>query len=266
VASGGVYWQLLRAQVRAQASYRASFAIDVIGNVLVLGADILAVVILFRVTPTLGGFSISEVLLMVGLSSTAFSLADLAVGNVEKLRLYVRTGLLDAVLVRPLRLLPQLLVLDFGTRRIGRVLYSLVFLAVVLANVDIAWTPGRVALVVLAPLTGATLFSCIFVASASVAFWWIDTGELANAVTYGGRDFTAYPLNVYSGWFQKVFGYGLGFGFVAYYPALYLLGRPDPLGLPAAAGWASPAVALLAIGVAALIWRTGVRQYRSTGS
>lgn len=265
-SSAGAYVHLLRAQMRGQASYRTSFVIDVFGNILGLGADILGVVIMFRVTPALGGFTLREVLLMIGLSVTAFTLADLAVGNVEKLRVYVRTGLLDAVMVRPLGVLRQLLVLDFGTRRIGRMLYALVFLIVMLANAGIAWTPGRVALVVIAPLAGAVLFAAIFVASASVAFWWIDSGELANSVTYGGRDFTSYPLNVYSGAFQKIFGYGLGFGFVAYYPALYLLGHPDPLGLSPLAAWAMPAVAAAAGGIAALIWRTGVRRYRSTGS
>ena len=102
-----------------------------------------------------------------------------------------------------------------------------------------------------APLAGVVFFGSIFVATATVAFWWIDSGELANAFTYGGRDFTVYPITVYGGWFRALFAYGLGFAFVAYYPALALLGRADPLGLPAWAGWAAPAVALVAAAVAA---------------
>jgi len=104
------------------------------------------------------------------------------------------------------------------------------------------------------------------VATATVAFWWIDSGEFANGFTYGGRDFTSYPITVYSGFFRRVFAYGLGFGFVAYHPTLGLLGRPDPLGLPAWMAWSTPAVAAAACGLAALAWRSGVRHYRSTGS
>jgi ABC-2 type transport system permease protein len=89
---------------------------------------------------------------------------------------------------------------------------------------------------------------------------------MGHAFTYGGRDFTSYPLPVYGGWFRSLFAYGLGFGFVAYQPALALLGRADPLGLPAWAGYVSPLVALLAAAVAAAVWRTGIRHYRSTGS
>jgi ABC-2 type transport system permease protein len=53
---------------------------------------------------------------------------------------------------------------------------------------------------------------------------------------------------------------------VAYQPALALLGRADPLGLPAWAGFVSPLVALVAAGAAAVGWRAGIRHYRSTGS
>lgn len=260
------YRRLVGAQVRGQASYRASFVIDVVSNILVLAADLAAVLVLFRVTPALGGFSLREVVVMFGLSTSAFALADLAVGNIEKIRMYVRTGLLDAILVRPLRILPQLLAIDFALRRVGRAVYSIAILGIALGYSGIEWTPVRVALAILAPVAGAGLFAAIFVASATVAFWWIDSGELGNALTYAGRDFTSYPMNVYSGWFRRVFAYGIGFAFVAYYPALELLGRPDPLGLPAGIGWASPLVAIAAACVAAMVWRIGVRHYRSTGS
>ncbi|HET8682157.1 MAG TPA: ABC-2 family transporter protein [Micromonosporaceae bacterium] len=268
MASGvaGTYRQLLGAQARSQASYRTSFVIDLAGNVLVVGADLLAVLVLFRVTPALGGFAVAEVVLMFGLAGTGFALADLLVGNIERLRLYVRTGLLDAVLVRPLGVLPQLLALDFQLRRFGRLAYALAVLGFATAYAEIAWTPARVGLVVLAPLSGAVFFGAIFVAGATVAFWWVDSGEVANAFTYGGREFTSYPVSVYSGWFRRLFGYGLGFAFVAYYPALGLLGRSDPLGLPAWTAWAGPAVSALAAAAAGLLWRTGVRHYRSTGS
>jgi ABC-2 type transport system permease protein len=139
-------------------------------------------------------------------------------------------------------------------------------LVVALGLADLRWTPARVALLLLAPVAGAVFFSSIFVISASLAFWWVESGEIGNAFTYGGRDFTAYPMSVYSGWFRGVFAYGLGFGFVAYHPALVLLGRADPLGLPGWTGWVSPLVSLVAAGLAARVWRIGIRHYRSTGS
>lgn len=54
--------------------------------------------------------------------------------------------------------------------------------------------------------------------------------------------------------------------FVAYFPALALLGRPDPLGLPDALRYGSPVVAAVAVAAAGLLWRTGIRHYQGTGS
>jgi ABC-2 type transport system permease protein len=261
-----IYAKLVGAQGRAQASYRFSFWLDLSFNAIVVGGDLLGVLVIFSRVPALGGFSVKETLVFFGVGLTSFSLADLFVGNIERLRTYVRMGLLDGVLIRPLGVLPQLLAMDVGYRRIGRMLYAAGLFIVALSYVDIAWTPTRVALVVTAPLFGALFFVSYFVATSTIAFWWIESGEIANALTYGGRDFTTYPITVYGPWFRKIVAFGLGFAFVAYYPGLALLGRPDPLGGPAWLGWVCPLIALAAAGIAALAWRTGVRHYRSTGS
>jgi ABC-2 type transport system permease protein len=54
--------------------------------------------------------------------------------------------------------------------------------------------------------------------------------------------------------------------FVAYFPALAILDRPDPLGLPHALRYAAPVVAAAAVGVAALVWRAALRRYQGAGS
>ena len=71
---------MVAAQVRSQAQYRASFAIDVVGSVGFGVLDILSVVVLFRVAPTLGGFALPEVFLMAALAVSAFAAGDLAGG------------------------------------------------------------------------------------------------------------------------------------------------------------------------------------------
>jgi ABC-2 type transport system permease protein len=265
-ATTSPYRKLVAAQVRSQTQYRASFVMDLLASTVFTGVDLVTVFVLFSVNGSLGGFGGREVLLMVGISSCAFPLADLAVGNVERLPAYVRTGLFDAVLVRPLSSLGQLLAMDFAPRRIGRAVQGLAIYGIALAAAPVDWWPGAVLLAVLAPLAGAAFFGSLFVAGATVAFWWIESGELAFAFTYGGKDFSMYPATVFGGFFRRLFAYGLGFAFVAYLPALALLDRPDPLGVPAWLHWCSPLTALLAAGLAALFWRTGVRHYRSTGS
>ena len=260
------YRALLGGKVRSMLAYRTSFAIELLSNLGGTALDVTTVFVLFRATATVGGFNLHEAVLMAGLTQAGFVLADLTVGNIDDLQRYVRTGQLDTVLIRPLRVLPQLVFMDLPLRKLLRVVFGLSVYAVGLAVNDLDWAPERVILAVAAPIAAAVFFGAIFVLSASLAFWWVDSGQIGNAFTYGGRDFTSYPITVYGAWFRDLFAYALGFGFVAYQPALTLLGRPDPLGLPSWAGFVAPLVCLPAALIAALVWGIGVRHYRSTGS
>jgi ABC-2 type transport system permease protein len=248
------------------ASYRASFAVELLSNLGATVLDVTTVLVLFRGTAMLGGFTLREAILMTGLTAVGFVLADLTVGNIDGLRTYVRAGTLDTVLIRPLGVLPQLICMDLPLRKLLRVAFGIAVYVVALRANPIGWTPGKALFVVAAPLAAAVFFGAIFVMSASLAFWWVDSGQLGNAFTYGGRDFTSYPITVYAGWFRDLFAYALGFAFVSYQPTLALLGRPDSLGLPAWAGFAAPLVAVPAALIAAVVWRFGIRHYRSTGS
>src|SRR4029434_572267 len=260
------YRHLVAAQVRSQSQYRASFAVDVVGSLMFGVIDVASVVVVFRVTPTLGGFGFAEVFLMAALAGCAFATADLAVGNVERLRQYVRSGLLDALLVRPLSALAQLAVMDVATRRVGRVAFGAVMIVVAAAHAPVPLTAARLALLVVTPVAGAMIFGAVFVATATVAFWWVESGEIANGLTYGGLSFTQYPITIYGTLFRRMFAYAVGFAFVAYYPALTLLERADPLGAPAILGYASPAVAIAAVTAAGLTWRAGGGPQRGTSS
>lgn len=260
------YRPLLAAQLRSQLEYRASFALDLVMNMFMAVIDLVSVLVLFRVNPALGGFTLADGLVMAGLATFGFSLADLVVGNVERMPTYIRTGLFDAVLIRPLGALPQLLIADLALRRIGRVLQSAAMLVLGLVLADIAWTPARAALLVITPLAGAAIFGSVFVIGATLTFWLVDGREVGSAFTYGGQFFASYPLSVFGGTLRRLFGLGLGFGFVAYLPALAILGTDDPLGLPEWLRWCAPLAALGWVLAARLFWRFGIRHYGSTGS
>lgn len=260
------YGAMIAGKVRSVASYRASFAFEVLSNLGSTVLDVLTVFVLFRAASVVGGFTLAEAVLMTGLAMAGFVLCDAVVGNIDDLKKYVRSGTLDTILLRPLRVLPQLVFMDLPIRKVLRVAFGLTLYGVALGVNHVHWTPARALLSVLAPVGGAVFFGAIFVLSASLAFWWVESGEIGNAFTYGGRDFTSYPASVYGGWFRDLFAYALGFGFVAYQPALALLGRADPLGLPGWAGYAAPLVCLPATLIAAVVWRSGIRHYRSTGS
>jgi ABC-2 type transport system permease protein len=261
-----IYPRIIGSRIRSQLSYRTSFVLDVVAQFIGQAIELVAILVLFTQVSALGGFSAQEVLLIYGLAATAFGLADLSVGQVEELPNFIRTGEFDVMLLRPLGTLAQLLSADLALKRLGRVAAGLLVLGWSLGTLDLPWTPALVLLAVATPITGAVILSAIWVATNSVSFWIVDGREMANSFTYGSGFSTAYPITIYGPWLRRALCYAVPSAFVAYFPALALLGRPDPLGLPAALQWSSPLVAVIAVTVAGLIWRSGVRHYQGTGS
>ena len=66
---------------------------------------------------------------------------------------------------------------------------SATVLTIALSRAGVVWTGSHAALVLSTVVSGAVFFGALFVMTATVAFWWIDSGEFANGFTYGGRDF-----------------------------------------------------------------------------
>ena len=54
--------------------------------------------------------------------------------------------------------------------------------------------------------------------------------------------------------------------FVSYLPATWILDQPDALGLPGWAAFTGPLVAAFVFVAARMVWRSGIRHYRSTGT
>ncbi|MGW4111957.1 ABC transporter permease [Actinosynnema sp. NPDC004786] len=261
-----VYAKLVRARLRGQTTYRTSFALQCLAQAVNQSAELAIILVLFHRIGALGGFSVDEVVLMYAIAGISFGIADLVAGQLDELPAHIRTGAFDVLLLRPLGTLAQMMASDLHLRKVGRIAAGAATLAYALARNDIAWSPWAVALVVVAPISGAVIFASIWVAANAVCFWVVDGQEVANAVTYGGNAFTSYPITVYGPWLRRFFAFVVPGAFVAYYPSLALLDRPDPLGGPALLGWASPLVAAAAAVVAGLVWRTAVRHYRGTGS
>lgn len=264
---GRVYARLVGAEVRSAMEYPASFALGVVSSLLLTGLSLVGVAAVFTNVDELSGWTAEEVVLLYGLASTGFYLTDLLVGQLDELGLMIRTGTLDVLLLRPRRVLPQILAGDVDLRSLGKVAQGLVALAIGLSLADLAPSPAAVALRVLVALVGATaIYAAVWIASISICFWLVDSREVSAAFTYGGRDMSSYPLGIYGQALREVARFVIPLAFAAYYPTLGLVGRADPLGGSPALAWAGPLVGAVALVVALAVWRTGLRAYRSTGA
>ncbi|MET8542357.1 ABC-2 family transporter protein [Kitasatospora sp. NPDC004799] len=251
---------------RSSMSYRASFTMMFAANTVITFLDFAVIVLMFRHTATLGGWALPELGFLYGTSGFALGMANMLVGSIDALGDRIRTGTLDVMLIRPAPALAQLCAERFSLRRIGRPAQSAAVLLWSLAALEVGWTWDKVLLTVVLLISGTVIYCAIWIGFACLQFWWGETREFQNSFTFGGGVMLQYPPTV----FAKELVLGVVFvvplAFVNWLPALHILGRPDPLGLPVAFRFASPLVAALCVLATGLAWRAGLRAYRGTGS
>ncbi|MEV2278174.1 ABC-2 family transporter protein [Nocardiopsis sp. NPDC049922] len=260
------YVRLAWTWCRALAQYPTSLILLTVFVSLGALAEMTAVLIVFGHAGELAGFGVHEGLLVYGLSATAFGCADMLMGSVERLGRHIRSGAFDTMLVRPVPTLVLLATDQFTPRRLGKIVPAVGALTVALVACDIDWTPARVLTLPVLLVSAIALCCAVWVAGACIQFVLPEAHVAANSLTYGGQALTEYPLAVYGGAVVRSVTFVVPLAFVSWQPALFLLGRPDPTGLPDALRFAPPVAALLMCAVAALCWRAGLRRYRSTGS
>ncbi|GAA2615850.1 ABC transporter permease [Streptomyces axinellae] len=252
--------------VRSTMAYRTSFVIMLVVSFATTFLDFAAIVIMFSHVKELGGFSLPEVAFLYGTSNVAFGLADLLLGQAERIGRRVRDGTLDVLLTRPVPVLSQVAADRFALRRLGRICQGGLVLGWSLVRLDLDWSVGKVLLTVSMVLCGGAIFGCVFVLGGAFQFWAQDATEVQSAFTYGGTTMLQYPPTVFAEDLVRGVTFVVPLAFVNWLPALRVLGRDDPLGLPGWVDFAAPAVALLCCAVTGLAWRAGLRAYRSTGS
>jgi ABC-2 type transport system permease protein len=260
-----LYWRLVGAHIRSQLQYRVSFALDVFGMFAISFLDFIVVLIIFSNVPQLGAFSVEEVALLYGTSGLSFAFADLIVGHLDEFNERIRTGTFDLLLIRPRSTLFQVISSDFHLRRLGKATQSLVVLGYAFASLEIPWNVGRLAAVPIMVICGTVIFVSVWLFMICIVFWSVEGRETANAFTYGGHFLTQYPIDIYASWLRRLLAYLIPMAFVSYFPALYVLDKDDPLGLPSFLQFSSPIAAALAAAAAGLMWRYAVRHYRSAG-
>ncbi|KJK58994.1 ABC transporter permease [Saccharothrix sp. ST-888] len=260
------WWLVAAMWTRATMAYRASFFLMLAASLAATSLDFVVLLLMFQHTDRLGGWSLAELGFLYGTSGLCLGLANLFVGSVDALGDRIRTGTLDTMLIRPAPALAQLCAERFSLRRLGRPLQAVAVLVWSLTVLPVHWTADRLLLVPLLLVCGTVIFSAIYIGGATLQFWWGEARELQNSLTYGGATLIHYPPTIFAKELVAGVVFGVPLAFVNWLPALRILDRPDPLGLPTAFQYASPIAAALCVLAAAAAWRAGLRAYRGTGN
>lgn len=262
----GIAWKMAGIRIRGQMTYRGSFWMQIFSNFLVNSAEVLALFAMFYQFDTMGGWTFGEVALLHGISMIAFSVGDMLTIGMDYVAPQIRSGEFDRVLTRPLGSWMNAATSEVSLRHLGQLLQGFIVLSFAFTQVEIAWSMDKLIVLIIAIITGVALFMALFTVEAILSFWTVNGVEAINAFTYGGSDLVQFPLHIFNRTMRFIFLFLIPAGFVTYFPALHLLDKPDPLGLPDWFLLLGPLITAVFCAAVAWGWRQGIRHYRSTGS
>jgi ABC-2 type transport system permease protein len=260
--------KMVSIHVRSQMSYRTSFLFEFMGTLLVGLLEFIGFALVLPRFDNIGGWGLGEIALLAGMANLAFGLMDMFFSGFDpgNFGRQIRRGRLDQLLLRPVNLTLQVLGSEFILRRLGRILSGVAILLFSFSLLEVHWTPDKIGMLVLAIIGQVAFFGALFIIGATITFWTVESIEIINIFTYGGSEMISYPMHIYPAFLRRFFTFILPAIFLNYYPALYILEMPDPLGMPAFAPWLSlPAGALMLL-AARQVWHFGIRHYQSTGT
>ena len=262
------YFKSLGMVIQTQLQYRFGLLMDIISTAMFSIAEMGGLMLVLGQVGSLAGWSLWELIFLYSIAEAAFGWMDMIFSGFDPdfFSPQVRSGDFDKLLLRPFPITLQILSSRFVLRRLGRIFTGTGLLLVAATQVGIDWTFGKALYVVVVMISQIMIFGSLYIFGTTIIFWTIERAEMMNIVTYGGREVISYPMDIFPRWMRQFYIFVIPFIFFNYYPGLYLLGKPDPLGLPAVSPFLAPFIGVLFLFLTLQFWKFGVNHYQSTGT
>ena len=216
---------------------------------------------------TLNGWNMYEMLFLFSLLFVTYGILILFFTGLRDFGHTVRTGNFDRFILRPRGLLFQLIFCNADWfAAIGHGGLGIVLFVISARNVGINWNVATVCYYILAIIGGVLIQGAIFLFIATLDIYLLETGSIKELFYYNARKFAGYPISIFSEGIQAVMIYVVPFAFVNYFPAQFLLRKPDMAQYPEIFMYITPVVGVVMYLLAYGFWRFSVRYYKSSGN
>ena len=256
-----LYFKFFMINLKSQMQFRLSFLFLLFARAFTSIGVFAGIYFMFLRFNKIEGFGYNEVLLCFSVVFTAFSIAECYARGFDTFASVISNGEFDRIMVRPQNEIFLVLAAKMEFTNIGRFFTALIVLFYSIPASGIYWTFDKIITLVFMIISGVVIFSGLFLIYAALCFFTLDGLEFMNILTDGGRNFGQYPYAIYGDGVLKFLTYVIPLALFQYYPLLYLTERSESI-----LYMLTPVFGMLFIIPCYMIWKLGVRKYKSTGS
>lgn len=179
---------------------------------------------------------------------------------------YVIYGEFDRYMLRPMSVLYQFCFTKFNLIGLTDLIPGICVFVYGCMAIDFTWNLINV-VQILVMLIGATFIrGGVYLIIGSSSFWTKSINDFGGYTQELFDKTTMYPISMYPESFQFVLTYLLPIGWVSFYPTSELLGISDGRFAWDGAIWMTLLVGAIVYGIAACVFRCGLKRYESSGN
>jgi len=260
-----ISFSLWVASLRGELQYRANFLIMVLMGIVYQGTGFAFIWVVLARFQALAGWTLGEVAFLYGLRLIMHAINGALTGGLYSLEWKVRQGEFDRYLVRPMPPLLQLMCERIHVSIAGDLIGGVALFAAAAALVTVNWTPLALLYLVLAVFGGALVELALRVLFSALSFRFLSANAFMGLLDTIFSNFSNYPLTIFGSMLGFLLTFGLPLAFMAYFPAVVLLGRTGELQVNPIFAYCAPLAGLIWLLVALGVFHYEMRHYQSAG-
>lgn len=133
-------------------------------------------------------------------------------------------------------------------------------------RVGIQWNAVNILYYLFTVMGGVLIQGAIFLLLAALNIYLLETNSLKELFYWNMRKFAGYPISIFHKAIQVCMIYVVPFAFVNYFPAQYLLRKPDMAQYPQLYLYITPIVGMVMYLAAYGFWKYSLKFYKSSGN
>lgn len=256
-----LYFKFFSIQIKTLLEYKKSFIFSIIGQIISSFFSLISIYFLFNKFGNIEGYTFNNVLICFIVSYVGFSCAECFFRGFDQFDKMISNGEFDRILTRPSGLIFQVLASKIEFEKLGKLIAAIIVLiALLMLNPELLKL-DKIITILLMIIGTIVIYASLFVLKGGICFYTTQSLEIMNIFTDGARDLTQYPLSIFHKYIKNFFTYIIPLAFVNYFPLMYVIGKVENKMY-----MISPVISILFIIPCYIIWRIGVRKYKSTGS
>ena len=218
-----LYLQSLKMHFKSLLEYKSSFIIGFLSQFLVFFTYYFIIIALFDKFDNVKGFTLYEVLLTFAIIQFGYAFNEVFARGIDKFDRLIINGSFDLLLLRPQKILLQVLCSEINYIKLSRLLQAIIVLIIAIVNLNLDWNIYKIITLILMLISSIIIFLAIFLLMASYCFLTVQGLEVRNVFTDGGKNLAQYPIGIFNKYFVIIFTFIIPYAFVNYYPLLFIL-------------------------------------------